>query len=119
MLCGTTYSPTCRDRRENDTAGRPAPVLGLLSRYIASQDPDKAHTPLTRLLVSAIILFANLVLYGFYGLLATVVMYLVGVELIGLNLAWSFLPLGLAIAMGCWFGIGSIVDYWRNYGHGP
>lgn len=94
-------------------------MLNLLSRYLASQDPDKTHKPLTRLLVSLMILFTNLVLYGFYGLLATIVMYLIGVELIGLDPAWSLLPLGLAIAIGCRYGIRSIVDYWQNYGHGP
>jgi len=94
-------------------------VLNLLGRYLASQDPDKTHTPLTRLLVSLIILFTNLVLYGFWGLIATVVMYLVGAELIGMEPVWSLLPLALAIAIGCWFGIRSVVDYWQNYGHRP
>lgn len=90
----------------------------LVRRLLAHQDPTVRHTWLTRIVVSLVILFANGVLYGFYGLMGSVVLYLLGVELAGLDPDWMFLPLGVMVAYSLWRSWWALVDYWRWYGHG-
>ena len=72
----------------------PDPITRLVARGLAAQDRDAPHSLLTRVIISAIIVFAMLVLHGLYGVIGAVVLYLLGVELAGLDLR-----------------------YWRNYGH--
>ena len=90
----------------------------LVLQILRRQDPDQKHTILTRIVISLIIVFASCVLYGFYGLMGSVVFYLVGVELAGLKLGWMFLPLVVMLVFGLWKSFGLLSDYWRNYGHG-
>ena len=71
----------------------------------------------TRFIVSAIIVFAMAVLYGFYGVIGAVVFYLLGVELAGLALRWLYLPIVIALIFGFRRAATMLVDYWRNYGH--
>ena len=92
-------------------------VERLVTQLLARQDPDAPHSLLTRLVVSAIIVFAQIVLFGFYGVMAAVVMYLLGVELGGLSLRWVYLPIGLAFIFAMWGAAKMLVDYWRNWGH--
>ena len=60
----------------------------------------------------------NSVLYGFYGLMGSVVAYLLGVELAGLSLGWMYLPLGAMLVYGLWKSVQALFDYWQGYGHG-
>ena len=90
----------------------------LLQQLLARQDPAQKHSWLTRGVVSFILLFAHCVLYGFYGVIGSVVMYLVGVELAGLELKWMFLPFAIMLAYGFWKSVAALTDYWRNHGHG-
>lgn len=94
-------------------------MLRMLSDLLSRQDPSAEHSLLTRVLVCSIILVAFTILYGFYGLIAAVIVYLVGVELMGLPLLWMFAPLLFAALIGIWKGASGIRDYLRNYGHGP
>ena len=90
----------------------------VVRRILEHQDPNDRHTLLTRVTVSSIIVFANTVLYGFYGLAGAVVLYLLGVELAGLELRWMYLPLGVMLAYGLWKSLRLLTDYWLNHGHG-
>lgn len=92
------------------------PVIRVVESLLSRQDPTQPHTLLTRLLVSFCISLAFVVLYGFYGLIATVVFYLIGIELMGLPANWLFYPLIAGVLMGCWKSISAIRDYWGNYG---
>lgn len=94
-------------------------MLRILSNLLSKQDPNAEHSLLTRVLVCSIILAAFTILYGFYGLVAAVIVYLVGVELLGLPLVWMFSPLLLALLIGVWKGAWGIRDYLANYGHEP
>ncbi|MEL6447279.1 MAG: hypothetical protein AAFQ62_04950 [Pseudomonadota bacterium] len=94
-----------------------AGVEKLVAGLLARQGPDAPHRLLTRFLVSAIIVFAQLVLYGFYGVIGAVGMYLLGVELGGLSLRWMYLPIGVALVFALWGAAKMLIDYWRNYGH--
>ena len=91
-------------------------VERLVTQLLARQGPDAPHSPLTRLVISAIIVFAQVVLYGFYGVMGAVVMYLLGVELGGLSLRWVYLPIGVALVIALWGAARMLGDYWRNYG---
>ena len=93
------------------------PISRAVARALAVQDPEASHSLLTRLLVSAIILFSMAVLYGFYGVIGAVVFYLLGVELGGMALPWMYLPIGIALLLAGWRAAKMLVDYWRNYGH--
>ncbi|MEM8983435.1 MAG: hypothetical protein AAGC71_10435 [Pseudomonadota bacterium] len=90
----------------------------IIRGLLAQQDPAKKHTLLTRLIISAIIVFANAVLYGSYGVVAAIVTYLLGVEWIGLPLIWMFVPFYLMLLYSGWRSLVMLLDYWRNYGHG-
>jgi len=90
----------------------------VVRRLLEHQDPTQEHTWLTRITISSIIVVANGILYGFYGLAGSVVLYLLGVELAGLRLEWLYLPLGVMFAYGLWKSVRALIDYWRNYGHG-
>ena len=90
----------------------------VVRRLLEHQDPTAKHTWLTRIIVSSIIVFANAVLYGFYGLIGSVVFYLLGVELAGLGLRWMYVPFGAMLAYGLWKSLRALLDYWRNHGHG-
>lgn len=92
-------------------------MIGFLTDLLSRQDPAQPHTLLTRLVVSFCIGFAYIVLYGFYGLVAAVIVYLLGVELMGLPLSWMFAAFAIGVLMGCWKSIQGIRDYWANYGH--
>lgn len=94
-------------------------MLGILSDLLSRQDPNAKHSVLTRVLVCGVILAAYTILYGFYGLVAAVVVYLVGVELMGLTFGWVLLPLLVSVLIGIWKGACGIRDYLANYGHGP
>lgn len=93
-------------------------MIGLIEDLLARQDPSKPHTLLTRLLICFCIGFAYIVLYGFYGLVAAVAVYLLGVELMGLSLQWMFYAFFIGIFLGAWRTIIAIRDYWLNAGHG-
>ena len=93
-------------------------MLGMLSDLLSRQDPKAKHSLLTRILVCAIILVATGILYALYGVFASVAVYLVGVELMGMPLRWAFIPLLFAVLMGLWKGAAGIRDYLANYGHG-
>ena len=90
----------------------------LLAQLLSLQDPRAPHTLLTRLLISGVVVFANLVYAGFFGVLGAVAFYLVGVELLGAALIWMYLPLGLALLAGALLSLRSLRDYWQHYGHG-
>jgi hypothetical protein len=92
-------------------------MINLLEELLSEQDPTQAHTLLTRLLVSFCIGLACMVLYGFYGLLAAIAVYLFGVELMGLPLQWMFYPFILGLLAGCWKSFLNVGNYWKNYGH--
>jgi hypothetical protein len=93
-------------------------MIRLLSDLLSRQDLTKPHTLLTRLIASFCICLAWVVLHGFYGLLASVVVYLLGVEIMGLPLQTMFYPFMIGLLSGCWKSILSLRDYWGNYGHG-
>ncbi len=93
-------------------------ITRLIADLLGAQDPEKPHTLLTRVLVSLIIVASNLVYFGFFGVLALVVVYLVGVELMGIDLRWLYAPIGLAILVGLKQSYSGITDYWRHHGHG-
>jgi hypothetical protein len=93
-------------------------ITRLIADLLGAQDPDKPHTWLTRVLVSLIIVAGNLVYFGFFGVLGLVAVYLVGVELMGIDLRWLYAPVGLAILVGLKQSYSGITDYWRHYGHG-
>lgn len=86
-------------------------IFDLLSR----QDPTKSHTWLTRCVITFVILFGYTVLYGVYGVIGSVVGYLVLVELMGFSLRWMFLPFALSILIGLWKCVPQLEDYWRRY----
>ncbi|HNP62326.1 MAG TPA: hypothetical protein PKH39_00245 [Woeseiaceae bacterium] len=92
-------------------------MIGLVEELLSKQDPTKPHTLLTRLIVSFCIGLACIVLYGFYGVIAAVVVYLFGVELMGLQKNWMFYPFAMGLLVGCWVSISNIRDYWKNYGY--
>lgn len=90
----------------------------LVADLLARQDPAAPHTLLTRLLISAIIVFANAVYFGFFGILGIVAFYLVGIELLNFDNRSLLLPLAFALLVGLWQSIKMLTDYWRHYGHG-
>ena len=92
-------------------------MIRLLEDLLSRQDPRQPHTLMTRLLVSFCISLAYVVLHGFYGLLAAIVVYLFGVELMGLPLQWMFYPFIIGLLSGCWMSYIGVRDYWKNYGH--
>ena len=92
--------------------------MRLIAELLAMQDPDKPHTLLTRAIVSLIIVFASLVYAGLFGIFGAVAVYLLGVELMNMALKWALAPIGLALAIGLYSSLGSLRDYWQNYGHG-
>ena len=93
-------------------------ITRLIADLLGAQDPDKPHTLLTRILVSLIIVATNLVYFGFFGVVGLVAVYLIGVELMGVDRRWIFAPVGLAIIVGLKKSYGGLTDYWRHYGHG-
>lgn len=92
--------------------------MRLVTDLLRMQDPEQPHTLLTRVIVTLIILFASLVYAGFLGLLCAVGVYLLGVELMGLDVRWVYAPIVIAIVVGLTNAAGSLRDYWRNQGHG-
>lgn len=92
--------------------------MKLIADLLSLQDPDKPHTLLTRVIVSVIIVGANLVYAGFFGVIGAVAAYLVFVELMGAALQWALVPVGLALLVGLKIGLDGLLDYWRNFGHG-
>jgi hypothetical protein len=92
--------------------------MRLVAQLLNLQDPDRPHTWLTRTLISLIILFASLVYALFFGALAAVVVYLVGVELMNLDLRWMYAPIAIAIIVGMKDTASLLTDYWRHYGRG-
>lgn len=92
-------------------------MIGFVEKLLSKQDPTQSHTLLTRLVASFCICLAYIVLYGFYGLIAALVVYLFGVELMGLPANWVFYPFVIGLLIGCWNSFLSIRDYWKNYGY--
>ncbi|MEM7500681.1 MAG: hypothetical protein AAF417_01505 [Pseudomonadota bacterium] len=92
--------------------------MKLTEHLLSKQDPATKHTPVTRTIVSLVILGAHLVYTGFFGVLGAIAVYLLLVELLGVALEWTLGPLGLALIVGLKQGFQSLLDYWRNYGHG-
>ena len=92
--------------------------MKLIADLLSMQDPSKPHSLLTRTIVSLIIVGTSVVYAGFFGVLGAVAAYLLAVELMGLGLQWALVPVGLALVVGLKNGIRSLIDYWRNYGHG-
>lgn len=92
--------------------------MRLIANLLSSQDPEQKHTLLTRVIVSLIILFSSLVYAGFFGLLCAVGVYLLGVELMNLDVRWVYVPIGVAIIVGLKSAANGLRDYWRNHGHG-
>ena len=93
------------------------PVTRIVESLLSRQDPTRPHTLLTRLLVSFCIGLAFIVLYGFYGLIAAIVFYLIGIELLGFPTNWLFYPLIAGVLIGCWKSSSGIRDYWGNHGY--
>jgi len=91
-------------------------IIKIIEDILSTQDPEQPHTYVTRLLVSGIIVFVNLVLYGFYGVMSAVLVYL-GVSWFELNREWALIPLVVALIIGLWKGGLALSDYWKNYGH--
>lgn len=94
------------------------PLEELVRRLLERQDPTQKHTLLTRVTISLVIVIADVVLYGFYGVMGSVAFYLLGVELAGLGLAWMYLPLGVMLGYGLWRSARALVDYWLRHGNG-
>jgi hypothetical protein len=92
--------------------------MKLIDDLLSMQDPTKPHTVLTRVIVTLIIVGINLVYAEFFGVLGAIAVYLLFVELQGVALHWALVPLSLALVVGLKNGIGGLVDYWRNFGHG-
>lgn len=92
-------------------------MINLLADLLSKQDPERPHTLLTRLIVSACICFAVIVLHSFYGLCAAVVVYLLGVELMGLPQRLAFFPIALGFLSGALSSFRYLRDYWQNFGH--
>ena len=92
-------------------------MISLLKDLLSKQDQTQPHTLLTRLIVSFCICLAYIVLHGFYGLLAAIVVYLFGVELMGLPQQWMFYPFILGLLSGCRRSFLNLRDYWKSYGH--
>jgi hypothetical protein len=92
--------------------------MRLIAQLLSRQDPAKPHTLLTRVIVSLIIVFASLVYAGFFGVLGGVAVYLLGVELMDLDLRWMYAPIGIALLIGLKNSLAQLADYWRHYGHG-
>jgi sterol desaturase/sphingolipid hydroxylase (fatty acid hydroxylase superfamily) len=92
-------------------------MIGILVELLSKQDATKPHTLLTRLVVSLCISVGSIVLYGFYGLIAAIAVYLVGVELMDLPINWMFFPFFVGLLIGCWKSFLSVRDYWKNCGY--
>lgn len=92
-------------------------MIGLVEGLLSRQDPTQPHKLLTRLIVSLCVCFAFIVLYGFYGLAAAVIVYLIGIELLGMPINWMYYTFALGLLVGGWKSVRSIIDYWRNYGY--
>lgn len=92
-------------------------ITSTISRLLAHQDPNARHSPVTRVVVSAIIVAANAVLYGFFGVICAVAYYLIGVEVLGMSLRWFLLPVLIALVASLAPSWRMLKDYWRNYGH--
>lgn len=92
-------------------------MIRFLETLLSKQDPKRRHTLITRLVVSACICLAFMVLYGFYGLIAAVVVYLFGVEWMGLPTRWMYYPFAIGLLVGCGVSAQAVRDYWKNYGH--
>ena len=93
-------------------------ITRLIADLLSAQDTEKPHTLLTRVIVSSIIVATNLVYTGFFGVLGLVVVYLIGVELMNVDLRWIFAPVGLAILVGLKQSYSGLTDYWQHHGHG-
>ncbi len=91
--------------------------MKLVAELLARQDPGKPHTVLTRVIISMIIVVTSLIYAGFFGVLGSVVVYLIFVELQGAAMHWTLAPLGLALLFGLKSSVSMLLDYWRNYGH--
>lgn len=92
-------------------------MVNLLEYLLSRQDPNQPHTLLTRIIVSICISLAYIIWCGFYGVIAAVAVYLLGVELMGLPLQWMFYPFALSLFIGAWKSLHAVRDYWLNYGH--
>ena len=91
-------------------------IIRLIQNILSRQNPEEAHTLVTRVVVSAIIVFVNLVLYGFYGVIAAVFVYLV-VEWGRWPPEWVFAPLVVGFLIALRKASHAVRDYWENYGH--
>lgn len=92
--------------------------MRLISQLLAHQDPNERHTLLTRAVITFIIIAASLIYAGFFGILAVVAGYLLGVELIGMAPVWLYVPMVLALFTGLVSGLRQTLEYWRHHGHG-
>lgn len=92
-------------------------MISFVEELLSRQDPGKPHTLLTRLVVSICICLAYTVLFGFYGLIAAIAVYLFGVELMGLPANWMYYPIIAGLLIGGWKALRSLRDYWGNYGN--
>ncbi|MEE4329223.1 MAG: hypothetical protein V2J10_00030 [Wenzhouxiangella sp.] len=92
--------------------------MRLISQLLAHQDPNAPHTLLTRVVITFIIISASLIYAGFFGILAVVAGYLLGVELIGMAPVWLYVPMLLALITGLISGLRQTQEYWRDHGHG-
>ena len=92
-------------------------MIGLVEELLSRQDPTQPHTLVTRLVVSFCICLVYTVLFSFYGVVASIVVYIFGVELMGLPASWAFYPFAVGLLIGCWNAFRSIRDYWKNYGY--
>lgn len=93
-------------------------MIALLQNLLARQDPAAKHSLLTRCIVTVLIVISCIVLPCFFGVVAAVIVYLLGVELLGLPIVWMFLPLPVSLMYGLWKAWSAVGDYWENYGHG-
>lgn len=93
-------------------------MIGIVEQLLSKQDPDRPHTLLTRVLATFCICVAYIVLYGFYGLVGAIVIYLAGVELMGWPTNWMFCSFYLGVLLGCASAFASVRDYWKGFGDG-
>lgn len=90
----------------------------VITQLLAHQDPNARHTWLTRLVVSAIIIFASVVLYGAYGIMAALGVFFIFVGFAGMHFLWAFVPVAIGVLYGLAKAGGALWDYWTNHGHG-
>lgn len=92
-------------------------LANIASRQMQNADRNRPHSFATRLAVCWAITFGFTVYYGFFGVMAGIMIYLIGVELWGLPMAVMMIGPAFGVALGLWVALRHCVTYWRRYGH--